>query len=68
MSSATMCNECDSDNKLRTMQGAAFIHEGRMLYWRRKKCLDCGELQKTVEVPVESLSHFHTVPQNKDMM
>jgi hypothetical protein len=67
MSSTVNCNECDSWQKLRTVQGAPIIHEGRVVYWRRKKCRDCGALQKTIEVPLESVPHFHTIPASKDM-
>lgn len=67
MSSATHCNECDTDRKLKTVQGAPFIWERRVLYWRRKKCLDCGALQKTIEVPAESLPWFNTMPESRDM-
>lgn len=64
-------NDCeDSDGnplKMRTMQGAAFFHENKLLYWRRKKCPKCGHIQKTVEVPADILTSFVTKPTSAEM-
>ncbi len=57
----------DESKKLKVMQGAPFIHEGVVCYWRRKKCPITGEIVRTVEVPVDCLDRFHTRPEAKDM-
>lgn len=62
---AVFCPTCET--KMKTVQGASFLHENQLLYWRRKKCLNCGWLQKTVEVPAENLPFFHTAPSSKEM-
>ena len=62
---ACYCPTCEG--KLKTVQGAPFIFEGHLLYWRRKKCLTCSYMLKTVEVPSSSLNKFHQIPDSKDM-
>lgn len=60
------CPECEA--KLSVVQGAPFIHEGVLAYWRRKKCKTCGYLVKTVEVPATALNLFREIPAEKDMV
>lgn len=60
-------NPNHDDQKLSVSQGAPFIHEGVLCYWRRKKCPICGFMTKTVEVPAERLTGFHATPTSREM-
>lgn len=62
---ALNCPNCEV--KMNVVQGAAFIHENVLCYWRRKRCRKCGRLEKTVEVPAGTLNLFQTKPDPKDM-
>lgn len=49
------CSKCGSDN-LRVMDTFSYLDEE---VYRRRKCLDCGELIYTVEYEVEFNDEFH---------
>lgn len=59
------CPDCET--KLKVMQGASFVHEHLLCYWRRKKCLTCGYMMKTVEVPAASVHTIINEPDDKVM-
>ena len=63
---AVNCPEHDTQ-KMKIVQGAPFIHEGVLAYWRRKKCLKCGHIMKTVEVPADCVASFFTNPRTGEM-
>ena len=64
---ALNCPECENVRKMKVMQGSAFIHEGILAYWRRKKCAFCGYTMKTVEVPADRLADIVTAPEASEM-
>lgn len=59
--------DAENGKKLKVVQGAPFIHEGVMCYWRRKRNPETGELIWTVEVPAEALHQFKTEPARTEM-
>lgn len=64
---AVNCPDCE-DQKMGVMQGAPFIWQNFLCYWRRRKCPKCGHMHKTVEVPANALRDFHVNPESKDMI
>ena len=67
---AIHCPECQKEDKqlkMGVIQGAAFIHENVVCYWRRRKCRRCGFTAKTVEAPADTLHLFLHEPQSKEM-
>ena len=61
------CPECKEVRTMKVMQGSSFVHEKVLCYWRRKKCLFCGHIMKSVEVPADRLNNFYTMPQDEVM-
>lgn len=59
--------DAETGRKLKVVQGAPFIHEGVMCYWRRKRDNETGELVWTVEVPAEALASFREIPAKQEM-
>ena len=57
----------EDDVKLKTVDGAAVLHEGVICYWRRKRCPVTGTIVRTIEVPVDVMTQFHTQPPVSEM-
>lgn len=47
------CRVCGTPDKAKVMETRELILGGMKTVWRRKKCLSCGSLYKTAEIPLE---------------